>query len=181
MLFLQLKKMARWSGLRAALLGTIGLATLLFPEFLQGGVIYAVSAYALLNGTLGIADFLSGGRKEHMAYGSLFAAIAAILFSVLSVVYVRYLMSILPVFLGALLLAEGVIYFMAALCAKSRWKALLVMLSLLVAGGGTTLMIFTFGFGGLQPLAKMLSTLLFLSCVIEVLIGRIYRHTKNSL
>ncbi len=113
-----------------------------------------------------------------MAYASLFAAIAAILLGVLSMVYARYLISVLPVFLGALLLMEGVIDLMAALCAKSKWKALLVMLSLLVAGGGATLVIFAFGFGGLQTLAKMLSTLLFLSCATELLIRQIY---KNSL
>ena len=36
MIFLQFKKIARWFGLRAALLGAMGLVTLLFPEFLQG-------------------------------------------------------------------------------------------------------------------------------------------------
>lgn len=36
MTFLQFKKIARWSGLRAALLGAMGLVTLLFSEFLQG-------------------------------------------------------------------------------------------------------------------------------------------------
>ena len=65
MTFLQFKKIARWSGLRAALLGAMGLVTLLFPEFLQGSIIYVVAAYAILNGALGILDFLSGrGREE---------------------------------------------------------------------------------------------------------------------
>lgn len=130
MTFLQFKKIARWSGLRAALLGAMGLVTLLFPEFLQGGIIYVVAAYAILN--------------------------------------------------GALLLIESVVYFIAALCAKSKLKALLVILSLLVACGGITLVIFTFGFGDLPPLAKILSSLLFLSCITELLIGLTYKNINDN-
>ena len=182
MTFLQFKKIARWSGLRAALLGAMGLVTLLFPEFLQGSIIYAVAAYAILNGALGILDFLSGrGREEkHIAYLNLFITAAAILFGILSIVYFRYLISIMPVFSGVLLLIESVVYFIAALCAESRLKALLVILSLLVAGGGMALVIFTFGFGGLEPFAKIFSGLLFLSCVIELLLGLIYSKTYGE-
>lgn len=182
MTFLYFKKIAKRSGLRAVLLGAMGLVTLLFPEFLKSSIIYAVAAYSILNGALGILDFLSGrGREEkHIAYLNLFVAAAAILFGILSMVYFRYLISILPVFSGALLLIESVIYFIAALCADSKLKALLVILSLLVAGGGATLVIFTFGFGGLQTLAKIFSGLLFLSCVIELLLGLIYRNKNNG-
>lgn len=182
MTFLQFKKIARWSGLRAALLGAMGLVTLLFPEFLQGSIIYAVAAYAILNGALGILDFLSGrGREEkHIITLNLFITAAAILFGILSIVYFRYLISIMPVFLGVLLLIESVVYFIAALCAESRLKTLLVILSLLVAGGGMALVIFTFGFGGLEPFAKIFSGLLFLSCVIELLLGLIYRNKNNG-
>ncbi len=42
------------------------------------------------------------------------------------------------------------------------------------------LVIFTFGFGGLQPLAKFFSGLLFLSCVIELLLGLVYRNKSNG-
>ena len=180
MTFLQFKKIARWSGLRAALLGAMGLVTLLFPEFLQGSIIYAVAAYAILNGVLGILDFLSGRGKEekHIAYLNLFVTAAAILFGILSMVYFRYLISIIPVFSGALLLIESVVYFIAALCAESKLKALLVVLSLLVAGGGVTLLVFTFGFGGLEPLARIFSGLLFLSCVIELLFGLTYKKVN---
>ena len=68
MTFLQFRKIARWSGLRAVLLGAMGLVTLLFPEFLQGSIIYAVAAYAILNGALGILDFLSGRGQGGKAY-----------------------------------------------------------------------------------------------------------------
>ena len=182
MTFLQFKKIARWSGLRAALLGAMGLVTLLFPEFLQGSIIYVVAAYAILNGALGILDFLSGRDREekHIVTLNLFITAAAILFGILSIVYFRYLISIMPVFLGVLLLIESVVYFIAALCAESRLKALLVILCLLVAGGGMALVIFTFGFGGLEPFAKIFSGLLFLSCVIELLLGLIYRNKNNG-
>ncbi len=122
--------------------------------------------------------FGRGKEEKHISYLNLFVTAAAILSGILSIVYFRYLISIMPVFSGALLLIESVVYFIAALCAESRLKALLVILSLLVAGGGMALVIFTFGFGGLQPFAKIFSGLLFLSCVIELLLGLIYRN-KN--
>lgn len=182
MTFLQFRKIARWSVFRAALLGVMGIATLLSPEFLKGGIIYAVAAYIILNGAMGIIDFISGRGKEekHIAYLNLLGAAAAILFGILGIVYFRYLISILPVLLGALLLIESGVYFIAALCAECKLKALLIILSLLVAAGGVILVVFTFGFGGLLPLAKIFSTLLFLSCVIELLIGLIYKNTKNN-
>lgn len=182
MTFLQFKKIARWSGLRAALLGAMGVVTLLFTDFLKGGIIYAVAAYVILNGVLGIVDFLSGRGKEekHIAYLNLFVTIVIIVLGILSIVYFRYLVSILPVFLGVLLLAESIVYFIAALCMKSKLKALLVILSLLVAAGGIILVVFTFGFGGVLSLAKIFSSLLFLSCVIELLFGLTYKNINNN-
>jgi len=86
----------------------------------------------------------------------------------------------MPVFSGVLLLIESVVYFIGALCAESRLKVLLIILSLLVAGGGMALVIFTFGFGGLEPFAKMFGGLLFLSCVIELLLGLVYKNKNNG-
>lgn len=60
----------------------------------------------------------------------------------------------------------------------ARWSGLRA--ALLVAGGGMALVIFTFGFGGLEPFAKIFSGLLFLSCVIELLLGLIYRNKNNG-
>lgn len=181
MFFSQFRKAAQWSGLRSALLGAMGLVTLLAPEFLKGGIIYAAAAYSILNGILSFLDFLSGrgGEEYYAAYLNLFVTAAAALFGILSIVYFRYLISILPVFLGVLLLIEGAIYFVAALCAKNGLKALLVILSLLVAGGGMVLIVFTFDFGGLPQLAKIFSALLFLSCITELLIALTCR-TKTS-
>ncbi|MDE6739483.1 MAG: hypothetical protein K2K07_10350 [Lachnospiraceae bacterium] len=173
MFFLQFKKIARWSGLRAVLLGTMWLITFLFPEFLKGGIIYAVAAYAIFNGVLGIVDFLSGRGKEetHIVNLNLLVMLAEIIFGILCIVYFRYLISILPVFLGVLLMIESVMYFIAAFCVKCKLKVLIVILSLLVGAGGVMLVIFTFGFGGLRPLVKIFSSLLFLSCITELLIS----------
>lgn len=182
MTFFQFRKIARWSIFRAALLGTMGIVILLFPEFSGGGIIYAVSAYAILNGALGIIDFLSSKSNEEklIAYLNLFVTIVVIALGLLCIVYFRYLVSILPVFLGVLLLAESIVYFIAALCMKSKLKGLLVILSLLVAAGGIILVVFSFGFGGVLSLAKIFSSLLFLSCVIELLFGLTYKNVSNN-
>ena len=51
----------------------------------------------------------------------------------------------------------------------ARWSGLYA--ALLVGAGGVILVIFTFGFGGLRPLVTIFSSLLFLSCITELLIS----------
>ena len=94
----------------------------------------------------------------------------AIVCGILCVVYYRYLASAQPVFYGALLVIEGIVHFVAAVCAKSKLKAISIILSLLLAFGGCSLIVFTFGFGGLPTLSKMFGGLLLFSCMSELLI-----------
>lgn len=169
---LQFKKIAKGAILRAVLLGVLGIVTLLFPEFLTDGMVYAIAAYAVLNGGLGIVDFVfdGGGEEKNIAYFNAVVAGLAIVCGVLCIVYYRYLVSSLPVFLGVLLVIESVVYFIAALCVKSRLKALLIISAILLAAGGAALVLFTFGFGGIPTLSKMFGVLLLLSCASELLI-----------
>ena len=65
----------------------------------------------------------------------------------------------------------------------AKWSglpAVIVILSLFVGAGGVILVIFTFGFGGLVPLGKIFSSLLFLSCISELLIGLIFKNINNN-
>ena len=64
MTFLQFKKITRWSVFRVALLGIMEIITLLFPKFSGGDIIYAIAAYAILNGALDIINFLSSKSNE---------------------------------------------------------------------------------------------------------------------
>ncbi len=61
------RMIARGAVIRAALLGILGITALLFPDFLAGGMIYAIAAYAILNGALGILGFVvnRAAKKSH--------------------------------------------------------------------------------------------------------------------
>lgn len=163
---------ARGAVIRAALLGVLGVAVILFPDFLTGGIIYAIAAYAILNGVLGVHNCAvnRNGEEKPLSYLNASVAVLAIVCGVLCIVYFRYLASAQPVFFGMLLVIEGVVHFVAAVCAKSKLKALSIIFSLLLAFGGCALVVFTFGFGGLPTLSKMFGGLLLFSCISELLI-----------
>lgn len=174
---LQFEKIAKSAIFRVLLLGVMGAITFLFPKFLEKDVVYVIAGYAILNGVLGIIDFVQkkGEEEKIIYYLNVFVAGLSITGGIICIIYCRYLASIQPVFLGVLLVIEGIVYFVAALCVKSKLKVLLVFIALLVAFGGVTLMLFTFGFGGLMTLSKMFGSLLFLSCINELLIYSVYK------
>ena len=167
----QFRMIAGHAAFRAALLGIMGIAALLFPDFLAGGMIYAIAAYAVLNGALGVLDFAvnRNGEKKPLSYLNAGVSVLAIVCGVLCIVCFRYLAGVLPVFFGVLLVIEGIVHFVAAVCAKSRLRALSVIFALLIAFGGCALMVFTFGFGGMPTLSKLFGGLLLFSCISELL------------
>ena len=169
---LQFRKNAKGVTLRIALLSILGAVTLLFSEFLAHGMVYIIAAYAILNGGMGIADFVSDKDKEEktIVYFNVIIVGLAIVCGFFCIVYYRYLVSSLSVFLGVVLVIESVVHFIAALCAKSKLKTFLIIGTLLLAVGGAALVLFTFGFGGMIALSKMFGGLLFLSCINELFI-----------
>ena len=64
MLLLQFRKIAKHANLRAILLGIMGAVSFLFPDFLISGMVYVIAAYAILNGLLGVMDFISNKGEE---------------------------------------------------------------------------------------------------------------------
>ncbi len=180
--FVQFRMIAKGAVIRAALLGILGVVVILFPDFLTGGIIYAIAAYAILNGTLGIVDFAVSrdGKEMRLSYLNVIVAGLAIVCGILCVVYFRYIASAQPVFFGVLLVIEGVVHFVAALCVKSKLKVLSIIFSLLLAFGDCALVVFTFGFGGLPTLSKMFGGLLLFSSVSELLIYLMYKLTNKS-
>jgi uncharacterized membrane protein HdeD (DUF308 family) len=163
--------------LRAVLLGIVGIATFLFPEFLLNGMVYVIAMYAILNGALSIADYFLHGRDDKKATSYVNIAIACLLivFGNLSVIYYRYLVSILPVLLGGLMMIESIVYFVIALCPVTKTKLLLIILAVFIMIGGIVANIFTFGFGGVLTLSQIFGTLLLLSCVYELVVCLINR------
>jgi uncharacterized membrane protein HdeD (DUF308 family) len=159
----------------------MGIVTFFFPEFLLSGMVYVIAGYAILNGTLSIADHFLNEEVASKAinYGNLIFACLFIIFGILSIVYFRYLVSILPVFLGVLIVIKGFVYFMIALHANTSTKPILIILAVSIMIGGIVANIFTFGFGGVLTLSHIFGTLLMLSCAYELIFYLIHRKTAK--
>jgi uncharacterized membrane protein HdeD (DUF308 family) len=168
--------------LRATILGLMGVVTLLFPESLLSGMIYVIAGYALLNGALSVASFVADKNetKTPVNYLNLAGAALMIILGLFSIVYYRYLVRTLPVFFGALTMLEGAVYFVASLGARTKLKAVLILFAILIAIGGIILIIFTFGFGGLQTLSRIFGGLLLISCVYELIAYQAYRKIAKN-
>ncbi|GEM_PF-2809702 len=172
------EKFARFAMLRAALLAIMGIVTFLFPEFLLIGMVYAVAGYVILNGALGITDYFrhKNESQKTVHYVNIAVACLLIIFGILSVVYYRYLVSILPVFLGGLMMVESIVYFINALFPHTKAKPFLILLTVFIMIGGIASNVFTFGFGGIQTLSQIFGTLLLLSCGYELFIYIVHRR-----
>ncbi len=176
---LLVEKFAKYAVFRAALLAIMGIVTFLLPEFLLSGMVYVIAGYMILNGALGITDYFL--RKNENGKTASFVNIAVacllIVFGVLSVVYYRYVVGILPVFLGGLMMIESMVYFVIALFTSAKIKPLLIFLAVFIMIGGITSNIFTFGFGSIRTLSHIFGTLLLLSCAYELFVYIVHRKT----
>lgn len=176
------EKFAKFAMLRAVFFAVMGIVTLLFSEFLRGAVFYVVVGYVMLCGIWGIANYFLWGKeaKAPIRYGSLVGAVLMIAFGVLSIIYGSYLVHVAPLYLDGLLLVNGFVYFVVALCAKTRMQWLLTLLSLSVLLGGSAGIIFTFGFEIVLTLAQVSGITLLLSCAYEVIACLIYQKSNHS-
>lgn len=173
------EKFIKYAMLRAAFLGIMGIITFLFPEFLLNGMVYVIGGYVILNGALSIVGAVIHGRNDNKttSYVNIVISCLLIICGMLSIVYHRYLISILPVFLGSLMMIEGIVYFIIALRLVTKTKLLLIFISVFIMIGGIASNIFTFGFGGLPILSQIFGTLLLLSCLYELIAYLVYRKT----
>jgi len=147
----------------------MGIILLAIPSFVLNGAFYAVVGYLVLAGIFGLVYFIrSKGEKHLLNYASVAVSVILILFGICGVVFSRYLVNVSPLYLGALLLIEGVDYFSVALCSSGGLRrSFLIILSVIVFLGGMGVIVFTLGFGidGLSGLAKVSGASSILSCV----------------
>lgn len=178
------ERFAKYAILRTIFLGGMGMALLLYPEFLLNGMFYAIVGYVLLDGALRIVDFVREKEsKSLLSYGSLALAILLFLVGFHSIAYARYLIQVSPVYLGTLLLFESIAYFIVAMCAAKSWqKTILAILSVMAFLGGLAVFIFTFGFGigGIPELIYISGVASLISCAYVLVSYIIYRKTKDT-
>lgn len=164
------ENVSKYAIFRAAILCIMSIATFIFPDFLLNGMVYVIAGYMVLNGALCIADCFTHNKeaKTPINYVSFVLACLLIVLGIFFIAYYRYIVSILPVFLGALMIAESIVCFVTALCTKAVIRPLLIVLAVIIFIGGAASVIYTLGFGGLPTLSQIFGVLLLLSCIYEL-------------
>lgn len=164
------KKFAKYALLRAVILGVVSIITFLFPKFLSRGMIYLAAAYMILASSLNISYYVTSKDtpKIPINYFNILLTGFMIVGGVFSIIYFPYLVSLLPVFLASLMIIESLVYFVVAICSQSKFKFFLTLISISIFIGSNVLIIFTFGFGGINGLSKIFGTLVLLSFLYEL-------------
>lgn len=182
----------KYSLLRAAFWGIMGIILFALPDFLLGGMFYAIVGYMFVDGILRIVDFVRESAANHihekkagspLRYFSLVVAVLLIVVVIHSIIFRHLLIQVTPVYLGGLLLLEGILYFVIALCANTfTQRGLLVALSGIAFLGGAAVLAFTFGFGigGIPGLTKVCGAALLLACLYELAAYLVYRKNVGS-
>ena len=180
MRFILFERFTKLSLLRAVFWLVMGVGLLLMPDFLLGGLFYVLIGYLLVNAILRVIFFArettaerSQGKKVALAsrYASLVIAVLFVIVAIHFVIYREWLNEFTPAFVGGLLMLEGILYFVIALCAATTLqKFLLVILSGATFLQAALAIAFTFGFGigGFTGMTTVLGIALLLACLYEV-------------
>ncbi|MCK9600511.1 MAG: DUF308 domain-containing protein [Sphaerochaeta sp.] len=178
---------------RAAFWGAMGVILFALPDFLLDGMFYAIVGYMLVDGIWRIVDFVRESSAKNydyekkavlpLRYFSLVVAVLLIVVVIHSIIFRHLLIEVTPIYLGGLLLLEGILYFVIALCANTfMQRGLLVALSGIAFLGGAAVLVFTFGFGigGIPGLTKVSGAALLLACLYELAAYLVYRKNVGN-
>lgn len=164
------EEFAKNSGFRALILAILGILTFIYPELIQNGMVYIIAIYVIICGVLGIKEIARNKTqsKSGISYVGVILFGLMIFLGALFMFYYRYIVGFLPLFLGAMMVVESVVYFVVALSSKKKMKPFLILISLALCGGGVVTTIYSFGFGGIVGLSHIIGVMLFVSCTYEL-------------
>lgn len=139
-------KMANTAILRVVVYLLLGLAMLIFPEIIISAIVYIVAAVFILMGAVKLVTYFKY-RGEGGSY-DLFSAIVAILVGIVLIIFTHQVASILPIFLGALLILVGIYQLAQQINAGKygmRANFVQMLLSVLIIAGGVVGIVNPFG------------------------------------
>lgn len=194
MTFTLFERFTKLSLIRAVFWLVMGASLLIEPDldFLLNRLFYMLIGYLFIIAVLRIIFFANeattGSEQKSIQTSvircsSLAVAIVFVIVAIHLIIFREWLHEFIPVFLGGLLMLEGVLYFVIALCAATALqKFLLVILS-----GATCLTAiisigFTFGFGvnGIAGMATVLGIALLLAFLYEIAAFLVARKNRVS-
>lgn len=172
------ERFTRFSVPRTLFFCIMGVVLLVVPSFALNGAFYAIVGYLIVAGIFGFVDCLRR-KKSWFGYVSLTISAILVLFGVGSILFARYLVHVAPLYLGALFLIEGVLYFIIApVTPRGLKRTLLIVLSIMVFVGGAAVIVFTLGFGvdGVSGLGRVAGISSILAGVYSLIAKRVERE-----
>lgn len=130
-------KLTQYAILRTVIDVAIGLLMLIFPEQVMSAIIYLIAVYVAVMGVVGIIRYI-----RNRADGSMYDLVTGILMIILAammVVFTKSLISVLPIFLGAILIIAGVFQLAQGISVKrtvGKVNIVQIVLGVLVIAGG---------------------------------------------
>lgn len=167
------QKFTQYALLRAALLAVLGILMLLFPGTLLNLIVYIVAACVIIYGVVNIINYIRTRTTAVNGFEFVVGCLLLVL-GLVMILFSRQIVSILPIFLGVLLVIGGASYFVNAWGAGEQKNIPLLLLSALIIIGGL-LVIFN-PFGSMELLCRIFGLLLLLSCVDELFAFFTYRN-----
>lgn len=139
-------QLARYTLLRAALALVLGIVMIVLPQQVVAGIVYLIAACLAIYGII----YFIGGLRSSAGTGASSGVVIGVILAVAAVVmllFTRQIASILPIFLGALLILAGVAQLIAEIRSQDKGPADIarILLSLLVIAGGILGIVNPFG------------------------------------
>ncbi|MDL2327994.1 DUF308 domain-containing protein [Ruminococcaceae bacterium OttesenSCG-928-A11] len=137
------EKLARYALLRGVLYIALGVLMLIAPEPVMQVIVYVLAGYAI---TMGIINIVAGLRDQTAgALGFDFVSGAMlIVLGVVMIIFTRGILSVLPIFLGVMLVIAGIARLAEAVGGGPQMGAsriLLIVLAVLIAAGGIVIIV----------------------------------------
>lgn len=132
------EKLAKYALLRGILYIALGILMLIAPQVVMHVIVYILAAYAIIMGIINMVAYLRNRRDGVGGFG-LVTGVLLIVLGIVMIIFTRGILSILPIFLGALLILAGVSRLIEAIGGGSGLgtpRLLLVIIAILVIIGG---------------------------------------------
>ena len=141
------EKLAKYALLRGIVYIAFGVLMLLAPQTVMNTIVYILAGYAIAMGALNIFAYFRERPAGFMDF-NLVSGVMLVVLGVVMIIFTKAILSILPIFLGVLLILGGIARLAEAISATSQLggaKILLIVLGLLIIIGGIVVVANPFG------------------------------------
>mgnify|MGYP000095055919 CR=1 FL=1 len=164
--------------LLAAIISIVaGLLLLIFPQQSIEVITYGVGIVSIIYGVIRVVDYFKHRDISPLFAGELILGVALLGVGLFSFLNPGGLFAFLPIFMGFLVIVEGIAKFQSALMLRQfaypRWAVALILSLIIIALG---VVLITNPFGALLVTVQMLGAVILVDGLIGLWIGLVFRR-----